>query len=133
MEVGEFAARYRAALDDLGHPADATHGLTGPFPDWLPRSLEDLYRVAGNHPLNSTHNRLIPPDELMTHDRRVVFAEENQQVVVWAFDADGPDDDPLVWQGQPDSDDPESLTWYSEEQPLSDFIIDMWGWVTGGG
>ncbi len=132
MELGEFAPRYLAALDDLGYPAGPSHGLKDSIPDWLPRSLDELYRVAGNHPINRMHHRLLPPDEIEAHDKRVVFAEENQRVVVWAFDADDGSDDPLVWQGQPDPDDSPGLVWYPEDRTLSDFIIEMWTWITSG-
>lgn len=132
MEPGEFAARYVAALDDLGYAADASHRLTDPIPDWLPRSLRELYLVAGNHPINRMHHRLLLPDEVELRGPRAVFAEENQQVVFWAFDRDDPASDPLVWQGQPVPGDSSQLVWYSEERTLSEFMIEMWTWVSGG-
>ena len=132
MPAGEFAARFLAALDDLGQPADPSHRLAGSIPDWLPLSLRELYRVAGNHPLNHVHHRLLLPDELERDDKRVVFAEENQQVVVWAFDVAERAADPLVWQGQPDRDGATGLRWYPEDRTLSGFIIAMWKWITTG-
>ena len=72
------------------------------------------------------HHRLLPPEELDEHAGKVVFAVENQEVVVWAFDRDDPSDDPLVWQGQP------SGEWYSEEASLSRFMVGMWEWIVAG-
>lgn len=106
--------------------------MVGVLPEWLPQSLRELYRVAGNHPLNRVHHRLLSPDELERDDERVVFAEENQQVVVWGFDADEEAADPLVWQGQPNVDEATGLVWYPEDQTLSEFLLSMWTWITIG-
>lgn len=132
MAVGEFAARYLSVLDDLGQPADPSHRWVGSIPVWLPPSLRELYRVAGNHPLNRVHHRLLPPDELERDDMRVVFVEENQQVVVWAFDTHDRAADPLVWQGQPDPDEATGFVWYPEDRSLSEFMISMWKWILTG-
>lgn len=130
MAVGEFAAKYLSALYDLGHVVEPSHGVAGQVPDWLPPALGELYRIAGMHPINRTHHRLLLPDELERRNGRVVFAEENQQVVVWAFDVEDQEDDPIVWQGQPEPAEPTGFVWYSEEQPLSAFVIEMWSWLT---
>lgn len=44
-------------------------------------------------------------------------------MVVWGFDASSQLDDPMVWQGQVLLDD--GFDWYSEEVPLSSFIVEM--------
>lgn len=132
MAGGEFAEKYRAVLEQLGQPVEPSHGMAGTLPRWLPRSLRELYRVAGNHPLNRVHHRLLPPDDLVHDDKRVVFAEENQVAVVWAFESEERSDDPNVWQGQPDPADATRLTWYPEEQTLSAFLVSMWKWILSG-
>ena len=132
MATGAFTRRYLSALEDLGEPADSSHRLAGPLHDWLPLSLKELYRIAGNHPINCVHHRLLLPDEIERQDNWVVFAEENQQVVVWAFDQADHADDPLVWQGQPDPSDAARLVWYPEDRALSDFMIEMWTWIKSG-
>lgn len=100
--------------DELGEPLARTPGL--------PQSLNDWYEVAGDGPVSRAHNRILPPVSLRTLDDKVVFAEENQGVVVWAFDASDTSEDPLVWQGQPVAD---GVEWYSEDERLSRFVIDM--------
>lgn len=75
---------------------------------------------------------MLPPDELKRDDGKVVFAEENQQVVVWAFDAADTVEDPQVWQGQAGSGDTgDAMVWYREEETLSSFMVSMWRWVAG--
>lgn len=130
MTVDRFTPRFLAALEELGQPADRTHRTNDEVPNWVPLALRELYLVAGNHPLNRAHNRLLPPDELKPDDGRVVFAEENQQVVVWAFETVDTAADPMVWQGQPD--DAAGFVWYSEDRTLSEFIISMWNWIVTG-
>jgi hypothetical protein len=133
VAASRFVDHYRDALADLGQPAERSHELTGPLPTWLPRSLADLYRVTGRHPINHVHHRLFPPDELIRQDGKVVFAEENQQVVVWAFSNSDSTEDPQVWQGQPASEDTNDVTaWYREDETLSDFVVSMWKWIVAG-
>lgn len=132
MTVDRFALRFLAALEELDQPADPTHRMNDEVPNWVPLVLRELYLVAGNHPLNRAHHRLLRPDELKPNDGRVVFAEENQQVVVWAFETTDTAADPMVWQGQPDPDDATGFVWYSEELTLSEFVISMWRWIVTG-
>lgn len=134
MSNAEFADLYRSTLADLGVPAGDSHQLTGEFPPFLPQSLADLYSVAGHHPINGMHNRLLLPDQLQRRDGKVIFAEENQQAVVWAFREADAARDPEVWQGQPAAGGfDEGIVWYSEESPLSRFIVKMWTWTITGG
>lgn len=70
----------------------------------------------------SAHNRILQPDQLRVIDDKVVFAEENQNVVVWGYDVGSTQDDPEVWQGQPLGGDHE---WYREDVTSSRFLIEM--------
>lgn len=124
VDVGDFATWYAEALEEVGltlRPADA---IDQPDRSDLPASLRGWYRIAGNSPLNSAHNLIFSADQLREHDGKVIFAEENQEVVVWAYEAGDTDHDPEVWQGQPDPTG-HALTWYSEELQLSRFLIEM--------
>lgn len=125
----DFASLYVNALQDLGQPPSAADGWVGD-PGDVPVALADLYRVAGLHPLNRSHHRVLLPDELRRErDTRVVFAVENQEAVVWAYDIADPSDDPEVWQGHPSSTGNAIDAWYSEDMTLSSFIISMWRWL----
>lgn len=110
----------RRSLRDLG----LAHGLGEPLPPTpgLPDALNDWYEVAGDGPVSRAQNRIFPPSGLRTWGDKVVFAEENQGVVVWAYQASDTSEDPLVWQGQPVAD---GVEWYSEDERLSRFLIDM--------
>ena len=126
--VTDFASIYVGTLEDLGRPPSAADGWDG-NPGDVPPSLSELYRVAGLHPLNRFHHRLLLPDELERHDTRVVFAVENQETIVWGYDISEPSDDPLVWQGHPSATGDAIDAWYSEDMTLSSFITAMWRWL----
>ena len=128
-----FADLFRSSLADLGLPADDSHRLSVPLPPSLPRSLKALYLVAGQHPINGMHHRLLLPNQLDRRGGKVIFAEENQQTIVWAFDESDGVDDPEVWQGQLAAGGlDEGIVWYSEELPLSRFVVEMWTWTVTG-
>jgi hypothetical protein len=123
VTVDDFTAWYRLALDEIGVPLRPEDIGSDTEETELPNALRAWYRVAGNSPLNSAHNRILTPDRLRRIDDKVAFAEENRESVFWAYDAASAADDPLVWQGQPVGEHP--VAWYSEELPLSRFIIEM--------
>ena len=135
MSPEELAAWYLAGLDDLGlaiGPDDRGNDpsrTTDPnvvLPDVrIPNALRGWYLAAGNSRLNSVHNRILPADRLRLLDGRVVFAEENQDVVVWGYDDEDGSDDAMVWQGQPGSSADDPTVWYSEERRLSWFLVEM--------
>ncbi len=129
----DFTSVFEAALEDLGRPTDATHRWEGKFAG-VPPALAALYRVAGGHPLNQSHHRLLLPHGLKRHGTKVVFAIENQETVVWAYDSADTSDDPGVWQGQPAPGDGRVIeAWFSEERTLTVFIVSMWRWLVDPG
>ncbi len=95
----------------------------------IPKSLFDYYEFAGRHWINEEHNRLRPVEELSWNDDRLIFADENQNVVCWGIDrSEVTLDDPVIWQGIND----DTIDWYSEEQTLSRFLMAMWKWTITG-
>ena len=129
----EFEELYRTSLAELGMPLKPEDALGGSIPTWLPASLAAYYRVAGRHPVNQLHNHLFPPDQVELRGGKLVFAEENQGSVIWGFDEIAGTEDPEVWQGQPTAGDyDDSVDWYSEDLPVSQFLVEMWKWTITG-
>ena len=99
----------------------------------VPADLRAYYRAAGRHDgINRAHNRLLPPNEWAVDSGRLIFMEENQNVVFWGVPV-GPaatEDDPDVWQAQ----NGDALTWEPEAAKLSEFLLAMLCWqaVMGG-
>lgn len=130
MDGTPFADRYRETLSVLGQPAESPHAWDRPLPESLPQALAELYAVAAKHPFNRVDYELRMPDDLEVIDGKVVFAEENQGVVVWAYNTSDDGADPVVWQGQPSRTEPGGIeTWYSEEKTLSVFVVELWNWL----
>lgn len=95
----------------------------------LPKGLVDYYAVAGQHPINEEHNRLLPIEEIIWMGDKIVFMEENQSVVCWGIDqADLNQQNPIVWQGMSG----ETFSWYEEDYKLSQFLMAMWKWLITG-
>lgn len=129
-----FEDFYRSSMAELGIPIDPEHALEEPLPPSLPAALAAYHRIAGRHPINKMDNVLLTPNELEREDQKLVFAIENQGVVIWGIDESDDADDPEVWQGQPSglSWDDGGVVWYSEELPLSRFIIEMFTFAVTG-
>jgi hypothetical protein len=128
-----FEGYFRASLAALGIPVEPGHALAEPLPPWLPAALSAYYRIAGRHPVNEMHNRLLPADELQRAHGKLIFAVENQGSVIWGLDDSDDAADPEVWQGQPIGRDwNEGILWYSEEMPLSRFLMTMWTYTITG-
>jgi hypothetical protein len=99
----------------------------------VPEVLRGFYRVAGRHDaINRAHNRLLPLDEWAVDGGRLLFMEENQNVVFWGVPvaAGGTDADPDVWQAE----NGDALVWEPEKAKLSEFLLAMLCWqaVMGG-
>ena len=54
----------------------------------LPIALREYYAMAGKLDINVEHNRLYTPRQLKNWRGKLVFMEENQNVVFWAVDID---------------------------------------------
>ena len=95
----------------------------------LPESLRAYHLVAGRlTELNRMHNIVYELPELFVEEGHLFVMEENQAVVHWCLRlADLEQDDPEIWQRV--NNDP--YEWYSEEKPLSEFLIDTLKWETG--
>ena len=94
----------------------------------LPIALREYYAIAGKLDINVEHNRLYTPRQLKNWRGKLVFMEENQNVVFWGVDIDD-SGDPEVLQACNEM----PLRWYSEECTLSRFIVKMWRWQRGLG
>ena len=92
----------------------------------LPTALRAYYAVAGKLPLNVEHNRLYPPTRLKVVSGKLVFMEENQNVVFWGVDFDG-SADPKVFQANNEK----TIEWYEFEPKFSEFMVKMLRWVRG--
>jgi hypothetical protein len=135
--VTDFRDYYRKELKEIsGEALGPEHGMDPAVIDLasaekgvvIPAALRDYYLVAGHHEINREHNILYLPDQLAMVDGYLVFAEENQRVVIWGFREDELESaDPVVYQSQ----DPETLGWYSEKMAFSIFIVKMWRWQRG--
>src|SRR5262249_17968637 len=65
----------------------------------LPEALRHYYELAGGLEINRSYNRILPPEEFETGDDRLIFMEENQDVVTWGILlSDLRLEDPVVWQ-----------------------------------
>jgi len=92
----------------------------------LPIALREYYVMAGKLDINVEHNRLYTPRQLKNWRGKLVFMEENQNVVFWAVDIDD-SADPEVLQACNEM----PLRWYPEECTLSRFLLKMWRWQRG--
>ena len=126
MTRSPFVEQYRTSLAMQGFPLGDSDALKGTPTTGVPVSLQAWYEVAGNSQLNSAHNRILGPGLLRYADDKVIFVVENQEAVVWGFDAGTTADDPEIWQGQM-TDAVDHFEWYSEEAPLSRFLMTMLG------
>jgi hypothetical protein len=95
----------------------------------LPRALVEYYALAGNHPINTQHNRLYSIAQLVWMDDRLVFMEENQEVVYWGIARDDlKTANPIVWQGVNGT----PLEWHAEDYRLHQFLMAAWNWAVHG-
>lgn len=95
----------------------------------LPVALQEYYHLIGKHPINKEHNRILAPNEIYYIGDYLVFAEENENVVVWGIlKSDLQIEDPVVYQGQEYNG---KYSWYSEDSTFSRFVIQMFKWQRG--
>ncbi len=129
---------YKTMVEDLGYELTEASGI--PEQDiaaWeartgerLPEPLREYLLEVGNMAFNRAYNRLYPLDEISIEDGKLIFMEENQNVVQWALDLADISGDPLVFQRASDED--EAL-WYPEEEGCQDFLTLMIYWQTVNG
>ncbi|MBS0660649.1 MAG: hypothetical protein JSR82_20710 [Verrucomicrobia bacterium] len=99
---------------------------------FVPEPLRVLLAMAGRSRISLFHNRLHEPSQLVSDpDGMVVFAEENQGVVEWAYSS-GRSDCPSVFQRQLD-DGGSYGGWVEEPQPLDRFLISFAYWNAANG
>ncbi len=92
----------------------------------LPKALFDYYALAGEHPINTVHNQLLPIEQIRLINSKLIFMEENQCVVYWAIDqADINSPNPIVWQGI----NGDIVAWHEEPYKLNQFLMAMWNWT----
>jgi hypothetical protein len=129
---------YKTIVENLGYELTGTSGI--PEHDiaaWearsgerLPEPLREYLLEVGNMAFHRAYNRLYPLDELEIEDGKLIFMEENQNVVQWAIDLVDISEDPLVFQRASDEDDE---LWYPEEEGCRDFLELMIYWQTVNG
>ena len=137
MSKQTFKAKFKAELPGLIErkltPADGTEAKKIGAAELrlrlkLPPALRAYYEIAGGLELNTRHNRLYAPQDLIVESGKLVFMEENQAVVFWGMDLRSlKQPDPEVFQAA----NAKELIWYSEELNFSDWIIKMWRWQLG--
>jgi hypothetical protein len=94
----------------------------------LPLALREYYEVAGKLSINTDHNKLYSPPDLLVREGKLLFMEENQAVVFWGMDLKELGQlDPEVFQAA----NVDELVWYSEERKFSDWIIKVLEWQSG--
>jgi hypothetical protein len=141
----DFANVFRTTYAALGRPLRRRDGMAlsrirtaeRRLGVLVPTVLRDYFHVAGQETkFNAAFNRLLPPEEWFVDRKRLVFFEENQQVVYWgvpaAFTPDAgrrtPDarrmSDPPVYQGVS----AERLYWYREHRNCSTFLLVLLHW-----
>ena len=136
-----FTERYRAAYVSLGLPLLPKHGISPEMLELdsleglrLPQALLEYYLIAGDEPiLNQSFNRLLAPEQIGLEAGRIVFMEENQQVVYWGVPASSQSDDPnpIVEQGIYVENEP--LEWHSEHSTVADFLETALYWQASFG
>lgn len=92
----------------------------------IPNCLREYYRVAGREAqFNTIFDRFLPPDEWFIDHKRLVFMEENQQVVFWGVPAVSEElNDPPVYHGVACGE----IKWYREHRQCSAFLSVMLHW-----
>lgn len=117
--IGEFSSRKRLASD--GVPLESLEEAEARLGCRLPTSLHTMLLRIGRWDVLRIHNVMRDPANLEVCDGRIVFMDENQDVVSWAV-PQGPGDS-AVWQRNNKED-----AWYSEELDLLDFLRSMLAW-----
>jgi hypothetical protein len=134
--VQDWAMRFRRLLTDIFGRTALSHGYSSRSVERaearlgirLPAPLRDYYLTVGRHKINQAHNRLWPPEALMISQGRLVFMEENQEVVFWGVRSRSEAADPVVYQTT-ELDDGD---WVSESR-CSQFLPAMLCWQAVGG
>jgi hypothetical protein len=132
-----WARQYRRLLADIvgqvaashGYPLAAVKAAESRLGLRLAPPLRDYFLSVGRHKINHKHNRLLAPNALWVAQGRLVFMEENQNVVYWGIRRGSTAADPVVFQ----TTDPQDDDWFAEV-PCSQFLAAMLCWqaVSGG-
>ena len=113
-----FIKHYRRLFTSFGYPLTKPTGLPSTtiaaagkrLGVTIPAALRAFYLVAGRERrFNVCHNRLLAPQSWTTDRHRLIFMEENQQVVFWGVSlrnrdvqdppvSQGVNDEPIVWR-----------------------------------
>lgn len=133
--AGPFVGRFRAIVEPLfGRPFTAADGIPAADLDAisgrcgykLPDILQDFYTAVGQfEPVLTAHNRFYRPGGFVRMDGKLVFCEENQVVVLWAYnEAQECLTDPPIYQGVNN----DEVEWYVEADRASYFLVGMIYW-----
>ena len=81
----QFAAITQKDIElQDGFSVTELHAIENIFSS-LPVALQEYYHLIGKHPINKEHNRILAPNEIYYIGDYLVFAEENENVVVWGM------------------------------------------------
>lgn len=97
-----------------------------------PRALREFYLLAGNaRDFTTVYDQFLPPADWSVQDGKLVFLEENQDVVHYGVDCSAAaGDDPPVWLTTTG----DATEWYRVCEGCSEFIATMLVWqCTFGG
>lgn len=91
-----------------------------------PRALREFYLLAGNaHDLTTAYDQFLPPADWSVQGGKLVFLEENQDVVRYGVDCStAAGDDPPVWITTTG----DATEWFRVCERCSEFIATMLVW-----
>lgn len=129
-----FAEEYRRVTELVprARRIGYQHDDADPARASLPEALRHVLFDMGRSPLSLCHNRLFAPGSLVP-DRQgfIVFAEENQGVLRWAYHQDEARYDARVYQAYFDT--KRYGPWVEEGQSMSDFLVSFAYWNAANG
>ena len=121
---------YRGLYQTFGYPLTARAGIAQSsltraekrLGVAIPAALRGYYLVAGlEKRFNRCFQQLLPPEEWRVDQRRLIFMEENQGVVLWGCTVGKATADPVAWQAVAG----DELAWYQEHRRCSSFLAVM--------
>lgn len=96
-----------------------------------PRALREFYLLAGNaHDVTTVYDQFLPPADWSVQEGKLVFVEENQDVVRYGVDCGpGAGDDPPIWITTTG----DATEWHPVCDSCSEFIATLLVWQCGFG
>ncbi len=122
MEHGHILNKVGISLTE-GYKAQVIDKYSKSLNVNLPISIKDFYRkYANTFECTESFNKILSPEEWYIENDRLVFAEENQGVVLWGVEiARLKEDDPIVQIATSS----EPIEWHNEDLVFSTFSLFM--------